>query len=116
MHPALLRAYHGPHQRRAFSIVTVLYISRCLSVKEYRVADSTPRPPVQRAEHWHGLGRVLDQDLHHIWSATTQQIYQEPARLDADGFIRIKKATERSNRPDKKVYAITRAGLDELER
>ena len=58
---------------------------------------------------------MLDRDLHHIWSARTQQIYHELARLDADGFIRIKK-TERSNRPDKKVYAITRAGLDELER
>ena len=64
----------------------------------------------------YGLGRVLDKDLHHIWSAKTQQIYHELARLDAEGFIRINKRTARSNRPDKKVYAITPAGLDDLER
>ena len=64
----------------------------------------------------YGLRRVLDQDLHHIWSARTQQIYHELARMDADGVIRITTTTARSNRPDQTFSSIPRPGLDQPAR
>ena len=50
----------------------------------------------------------------HLWRASHQQIYKELARLNEDGGVSVKVITQKS-RPDKKVYAITKRGTEELK-
>ena len=51
----------------------------------------------------------------HFWRASHQQVYRELARLNKDGQVTVKVVAQES-RPDKKVYAITKRGLEELKR
>lgn len=51
----------------------------------------------------------------HFWRASHQQVYRELARLNKDGRVTVKLVAQES-RPDKKVYAITKRGLEELKR
>ena len=51
----------------------------------------------------------------HFWRASHQQVYRELARLNKDGRVTSKVVAQES-RPDKKVYAITKRGLEELKR
>jgi PadR family transcriptional regulator, regulatory protein AphA len=51
----------------------------------------------------------------HFWRASHQQVYRELARLNKDGRVTLRQVAQES-RPDKKVYAITKRGLDELRR
>jgi DNA-binding PadR family transcriptional regulator len=51
----------------------------------------------------------------HFWRASHQQVYRELARLNKDGRVTLK-AVAQEGRPDKKVYAITKRGLEELKR
>jgi len=50
----------------------------------------------------------------HFWRASHQQIYKELARLHEEGGVSVKVVAQRS-RPDKKVYALTKQGLEELK-
>ena len=61
----------------------------------------------------YGLGRALAKERNHVWSANTQQIYAELAKLDSDGLLSVK-ITKLQNRPTKKVYSLNRAGHAEL--
>ena len=49
----------------------------------------------------------------HFWRASHQQVYRELARLHKDGRV-TSKVIAQDGRPDKKVYAITKRGLEEL--
>jgi PadR family transcriptional regulator AphA len=51
----------------------------------------------------------------HFWRASHQQVYRELARLKKDGGVTVKVVAQES-RPDKKIYAITKRGLEELKR
>lgn len=51
----------------------------------------------------------------HFWRASHQQVYRELARLNKDGRVTLKVVAQ-AGRPDKKVYAITKRGLEELKR
>jgi PadR family transcriptional regulator AphA len=51
----------------------------------------------------------------HFWRASHQQVYRELARLNKDGRVTVKLVAQ-ENRPDKKIYSITKRGLDELKR
>jgi DNA-binding PadR family transcriptional regulator len=51
----------------------------------------------------------------HFWRASHQQVYRELARLNKDGRVTLKVVAQ-EGRPDKKVYAITKRGLEELKR
>jgi PadR family transcriptional regulator, regulatory protein AphA len=51
----------------------------------------------------------------HFWRASHQQVYRELAQLKKDGGVTVKVVAQES-RPDKKVYAITKRGLEELKR
>ena len=51
----------------------------------------------------------------HFWRASHQQVYRELARLNKDGQVTVKVVAQES-RPDKKVYAITKRGMEELKR
>ena len=49
-----------------------------------------------------------------FWEARHSQIYPELARLEEQGLV-THRVVEQSDRPDKKVYEITPAGLDALK-
>src|SRR5918998_6809769 len=49
-----------------------------------------------------------------FWGAGHSQIYPELARLEEGGFV-THSVVEQKERPDKKVYEITGAGLDMLK-
>jgi len=51
----------------------------------------------------------------HFWRASHQQVYRELARLNKDGQVTVKVVAQ-EGRPDKKVYAISKRGLEELKR
>jgi PadR family transcriptional regulator AphA len=51
----------------------------------------------------------------HFWRASHQQVYRELARLNKDGRVTVNKVAQ-EGKPDKKVYAITKRGLEELKR
>lgn len=51
----------------------------------------------------------------HFWRASHQQVYRELARLSKDGQVTVKVVAQ-EGRPDKKRYAITKRGLEELKR
>ncbi|MGH3369759.1 MAG: PadR family transcriptional regulator [Nocardioidaceae bacterium] len=59
------------------------------------------------------LARRFDRSIGFFWSATHQQIYKVLARMEDDGWV-SSAAVEQQGRPDKKVYAVTGAGADEL--
>jgi DNA-binding PadR family transcriptional regulator len=50
----------------------------------------------------------------HFWQARHSQIYPELARLEEEGLV-THRIVEQRERPDKKVYEITSAGLDALK-
>lgn len=60
------------------------------------------------------LTRKIDGSVGNFWPATHQQIYGELKNLDKLGFVRFKEK-EQKGKPDKKVYKITKPGLDELK-
>jgi DNA-binding PadR family transcriptional regulator len=51
----------------------------------------------------------------HFWRASHQQVYRELARLSAEGRL-IARAVTQKGKPDKKIYSITKRGLDDLRR
>ena len=51
----------------------------------------------------------------HFWRASHQQVYRELAQLNKDGQVTVKVVAQ-DGKPDKKVYAITKRGLEELKR
>lgn len=48
-----------------------------------------------------------------FWKATHQQVYRELAALTKTGHVEFR-TVEQSGKPDKKVYSITPAGIDEF--
>ena len=63
----------------------------------------------------YGIGRLLQKELSHIWDARLQQIYGELAKLRADGLMDVE-SVDLPNRPAKKIYSLTAAGMAELDR
>jgi PadR family transcriptional regulator AphA len=51
----------------------------------------------------------------HFWRASHQQVYRELARLHEDGRVTARVVAQ-EGKPDKRLYAITRQGLEELRR
>lgn len=69
----------------------------------------------ERSASGYELGRRFDASIGHFWSATHQQIYKVLGRMADAGLVSIE-VVEQDGRPDKKVYAVTPAGLAELHR
>lgn len=59
------------------------------------------------------LAKQFDISIGHFWRATHQQIYQELAKLDAQGSIRPT-VVEQQARPNRIVYSVTEAGRRHL--
>ena len=62
----------------------------------------------------YGIGRLLRDELSHLWGARLQQIYSELARLDSEGLVHVE-SVALANRPAKKVYSLTRSGERSLD-
>lgn len=60
------------------------------------------------------LTRKIDGTVANFWPATHQQIYLELKKLHEAGWVQFKEK-EQKGKPDKKIYSITRAGVDELK-
>ena len=68
----------------------------------------------REANTGYGVGRLLHREFHHLWDARLQQIYGEFAKLQEEGLVKAQ-AIAMSNRPAKKVYSLTPAGVEALD-
>jgi len=62
----------------------------------------------------YGVGRLLRDELSHLWDARLQQIYSELAKLEARGLLAVE-TVELPNRPAKKIYSLTGDGQEALD-
>lgn len=67
----------------------------------------------ERAASGYDLARRFDASIGHFWQASHQQIYKVLGRMEAAGLVSGDVVVQ-EGRPDKKVYAITEAGMSEL--
>ena len=63
----------------------------------------------------YGIGRLLHGQLNHLWDARLQQIYSELAKLEAQELMEAE-SIDLPNRPAKKIYSLTPAGYQALDR
>ncbi|VXC48577.1 PadR family transcriptional regulator [Aeromicrobium sp. 9AM] len=69
----------------------------------------------EKSASGYDLARRFDASIGHFWKASHQQIYKVLGRMESDKWVEAH-LVEQSGRPDKKVYAITSEGSDELMR
>ncbi len=67
----------------------------------------------ERAASGYELARRFDASIGHFWKASHQQIYKVLGRMEHDDWVAVDVIAQ-DGRPDKKVYAVTATGLDEL--
>lgn len=67
----------------------------------------------ERSASGYELARRFDASIGHFWSASHQQIYKVLGRMEADAWVTADVVVQ-GTRPDKKVYAITARGREEL--
>ena len=58
---------------------------------------------------------IFQQSLNYFWTAQTSQIYRELQSLEKDGWVTSTLVAQKG-KPDKKVFSITEAGKEELNR
>jgi DNA-binding PadR family transcriptional regulator len=61
------------------------------------------------------LAKIFDIAVSNFWHAVPQQLYAELTRLESEGMISGRKIIQH-DRPNKRVYTVTRVGVEELER
>jgi DNA-binding PadR family transcriptional regulator len=59
------------------------------------------------------LAKRFDVSVANFWSATPQQLYRDLERLELDGLVQAR-VVEQRRRPNKRVFALTAAGREEL--
>lgn len=69
----------------------------------------------EKSASGYDLARRFDKSIGHFWKASHQQIYKVLARMEGEKWVESH-LVEQSGRPDKKDYAITGEGRDELRR
>lgn len=67
----------------------------------------------ERSASGYELARRFDASIGNFWKASHQQIYKVLGRMESDKLVESELVAQDS-RPDKKVYAITGEGRDEL--
>lgn len=67
----------------------------------------------EKSASGYDLARRFDASIGHFWKASHQQIYKVLGRMEADGWA-ASVLVAQDGRPDKKVYAITALGREEL--
>jgi DNA-binding PadR family transcriptional regulator len=68
------------------------------------------------AKHGYELKTAFDETIGERWSLNIGQVYNTLNRLTRDGYVVLQEEVEQETRPDKKIYAITEAGREELFR
>lgn len=61
------------------------------------------------------LAKIFDIAVSNFWHAVPQQLYTELGRLESEGLITGRQVIQH-DRPNKRVFTVTRAGIDELDR
>ncbi|TDC60108.1 PadR family transcriptional regulator [Actinomadura sp. GC306] len=61
------------------------------------------------------LAKIFDLSVSNFWHAVPQQLYSELSRLETEGLISGRQIIQH-DRPNKRVYTVTPAGVAELER
>jgi PadR family transcriptional regulator, regulatory protein AphA len=61
------------------------------------------------------LKKIFDHSVKHFWSADQSQIYRTLARLTEQGLAEVE-IVEQTERPDRKVYHLTPAGREALQK
>lgn len=61
------------------------------------------------------LKSVFDKSVRHFWPADQSQIYRSLSRLSESKWVDVR-IVEQDERPDRKVYSITKLGEEELDR
>ena len=69
----------------------------------------------EKSASGYDLARRFDASIGHFWKASHQQIYKVLGRMESDKWVEAH-LVEQTGRPDKRVYAITADGRDELMR
>lgn len=69
----------------------------------------------EKSASGYDLARRFDKSIGHFWKASHQQIYKVLARMEGEKWVESH-LVEQTGRPDKKDYAITGEGHDELRR
>ena len=67
----------------------------------------------ERSASGYELARRFDASIGHFWKASHQQIYKVLGRMESDKLVESNLVAQ-DGRPDKKVYAITSTGRDDL--
>ena len=67
-------------------------------------------------KHGYELKTAFDETIGERWSLNIGQVYNTLNRLARDGYVVLQEEVEQETRPDKKIYAITEAGREELSR
>jgi DNA-binding PadR family transcriptional regulator len=68
----------------------------------------------EKPRHGYDLKRTFDERLGDFWSLNFGQIYTTLERLRADGLVECE-AIAQTDRPDKKIYRVTQAGLEDFQ-
>jgi len=61
------------------------------------------------------LAKIFDIAVSNFWHAVPQQLYTELTRLESEGLITGRQIIQQG-RPNKRVFTVTDAGIEELER
>lgn len=61
------------------------------------------------------LAKIFDVAVSNFWHAVPQQLYTELSRLESQGLITGRQIIQH-DRPNKRVFTVTPAGIEELER
>ncbi|MEV6238646.1 PadR family transcriptional regulator [Lentzea sp. NPDC051838] len=59
------------------------------------------------------LAKAFDASVANFWTCTPQQLYRELDRMEADGLVEAR-TVKQSKRPNKRLFSLTRAGLEAL--
>jgi PadR family transcriptional regulator AphA len=60
------------------------------------------------------LAKRFDQSIGFFWPSTFQQVYRDLGKLEASGLVSAEQV-EQTGKPNKKIYDITSAGIEELQ-
>lgn len=67
-------------------------------------------------KHGYELKTAFDETIGERWSLNIGQVYNTLNRLARDGYVVLQEEVKQETRPDKKIYAVTDAGRQELLR
>jgi DNA-binding PadR family transcriptional regulator len=67
----------------------------------------------RKAKTGYELAKNSEISTRFFWSSTHQQIYKDLSQLEKLGWVRHKEI-EQDEKPDKKLYSITKSGVEEL--